>query len=368
MSGAGSSKSSRAKSKVPSLVMERLEERQLFATFIPLVSPTLLVSNGPSITAPQNDANLVNSWGTAITPTGDVWVANNATDTATVYTQSGVPLPSATAPLTVGIPAPAGATSSGPTGVVYHGGRGFNVTVNGVTGASAFLFATESGTISGWSQKADPAHAVIAVDHSATGDVFMGLAEIGSGTGAKIYATDLAHGRIEVFNSSFQQVKLKAGAFADGQVPSTFAPFGIQALNGKIYVTYAKQNDAKTGDVAGPANGIVDVFNTSGKLLKRIATGGDLNSPWGMAIAPSTWGAYRGDLLVANVGDGTISVFDKRNNFLGQVFDPNQTNGTALTLAGLWSLNVGVKAAKNTLFFTAGGQSYGVLGGLTARK
>jgi uncharacterized protein (TIGR03118 family) len=348
--------------------MERLEGRQLFTTFIPLVSPTLLVSNGPTITAPVNDANLVDSWGTAITPTGDVWVANNATDTATVYTQSGLLLPSAAAPLAVSIPAPAGATAAGPTGMVYHGGRGFNVTVNGVAGASAFLFATDSGTIDGWSQKADPAHAVIAVDHSAAGDVFKGLTEIGSGTGAKIYATDFAHGHVEVFNSGFQQVKLKAGAFADGQVPSTFAPFGIQVLAGKIYVTYAKQNGAKTSDVPGPANGIVDVFNTSGKLLKRVATGGDLNSPWGMAIAPSTWGAYRGDLLVGNVGDGTINVFDKKNNFLGQVFDPNQTNGTALTLPGLWSLNVGVKAAKNTLFFTAGGQSYGVLGGLTARK
>ncbi|MDB5299317.1 MAG: repeat containing protein [Phycisphaerales bacterium] len=364
------SKSFRSKSAASSRFVERLEGRQLFASFVPLVTETTLVSDDSTvINAPRADSNLVNPWGVAITPTGNVWVANNGTGTSTVYDQTGAPLPAAASPLVVTIPPPAGG-SAAPTGTVFHKGNGFNVTLNGTTGPSSFLFASESGTISGWSQKVDPTHAVVAIDHSATGDVFKGLAQVGSGTSAKIFATDFRHAQIEVFNSKFQQVKLKAGAFTDNQVPATFAPFGIQFLNNKLYVTYAKQDAQKLNDVPGAALGIVDVYSTSGKLLKRVATGGDLNAPWGMAIAPGTWGAFKGDLLVGNFGDGTISVFDKKNNFITQVLDPTQANGTPLTLPGLWSLTPGVKGAKNTLFFSAGpgGETHGVLGTLTAHK
>ncbi|MDB5299952.1 MAG: hypothetical protein JWO87_1615 [Phycisphaerales bacterium] len=347
-------------------MFERLESRRLMAVTIPTITQTNLVSdNTVLVPAARADANLVNPWGLAITSTGNVWVANNGTGTSTVYDQAGVPSPSAASPLVVTIPPPAGGLPSTPTGTVVHKGTGFNVTANGKTGPSSFLFATEDGTIAGWNPTVDATHAFITVDHSSTSDVFKGLAQIGSGKSARIFATDFHNNRVEAFNSSFAQVTLPAGAFVDSTIPAGFAPFGIQAVGSRLFVTFAKQDAALRNDVAGAGNGFVDTFNRNGKLLKRVASAGTLNSPWGVAVAPSSFRGFSGDILVGNFGDGRVNVFSKSNKFLGQL---TVAGGTPLTIDGLWSMTTGVKTAKKELFFTAGpnGETNGLLGILTA--
>ncbi|HWE94989.1 MAG TPA: TIGR03118 family protein [Tepidisphaeraceae bacterium] len=348
----------------PRAAFERLENRRLMAATIPTIVQTNLVSDNTTIIpAAHADANLKNSWGLAITSTGNVWVADNGTGTSTVYDQTGAAVLSGSAPLVVTIPPPAGGLTSTPTGTVQHKGTGFNVSANGKTGASSFMFATEDGTISGWNPTVDATHALLVVDHSSTGDVFKGLAQIGSGKSARIFATDFHGARIEAFDSSFAQVTLASGAFTDPQIPAGFAPFGIQAIGSKLYVTYALQNATMQSDVAGVGNGFVDTFNRNGKLLKRVASNGTLNSPWGVATAPSSFRKFSGDILVGNFGDGHVNVFSKSNKFLGQL---TVSGGATLTIDGLWSLMPGVKTARKELLFTAGpnGEADGLLGTL----
>ena len=251
-----------------------------------------------------------------------------------------------------------------------HNGQGFDFTLSGKTGPSAFLFASEDGTISGYNSTVDPAHAAILINHSLTGDVFKGLAIIGSGRGARIYATDFHNGQIEVFNSKLQQIPNKRKAFLDSQVPAGYAPFGIQAIKGKLYVSYARQDANKHNDNPGPAQGIINLFTTSGHLKQRIATGGDLNSPWGMAIAPRTWGVFKNNLLVSNNGDGTISMYNKHGQFVEQIQDTTTVPSTPLSITGLWGLHVGEKKARNTVFFTSDPNSGvdGIVGTLDATK
>jgi uncharacterized protein (TIGR03118 family) len=341
---------------------ERLESRTLMAVTLPTVVQTNLVSDNTTIIpAAHANANLINAWGLSIAPTGNIWVSDNGTGTSTVFDQAGVSVP----PTLVTIPPPANGTTSAPTGVVFHKGTGFNVSTNGVTGASIFLFATEDGTIAGWNPTVDATHAVLAVDHSSTGDVFKGLATIGTGKSARIFATDFHHGTVETFNSSFAQVTLPAGAFVDPTIPTGFAPFGIQAVGSRLFVTFAKQDAAMHDDVPGLGNGFVDTFNRNGKFLKRIASGGTLNSPWGVTVAPSGFRHGSGDLLVGNFRDGHVNVFSKANKFLGQL---TVAGGAILTIDGLWSLQPGVKTAKKELFFTAGpnGEADGLLGTLAS--
>ena len=351
-------------------VMERLEERQLMARFAPIIHETPLVSDNAQIAAARNDANLVNPIG--ITPgAGDsFWIAVNGNGNATVYNSAGAAQPSAASPTLIGVPGPVGSPASSPTGIVRHTGAGFAISAGTAAAPSAYLFATNGGIIAGWNGAINAAHAVTAIDHSSSGDVFKGLAIIGSGQGARIYATDFYNGRIEEFNSRFQPVALNAKAFKDIEVPAGYAPFGIQALHNKLYVSYARQDAAGATDNPGPAQGIVDMYNASGKLLKRVGTGGDLNSPWGMAIAPPGWGVYQGDLLVGNEGDGTIAIFDRKNNFVGQVIDPASLAGAPLVIDGLWGLTTGVGKSGKTVFFTAGPnlQADGLFGTLVATK
>ena len=308
------------------------------------------------------DTNLVNAWGLVHGPTTPWWVADNGTGVSTLYNGDGVKVP-----LTVTIPAPTGSpagTTAAPTGVIFNGSGGFNVSENGTSFSSLFIFDTEDGTISGWNPTfADRTHAVLAMDRSNVGKgaVYKGLAIGSNSSGTFIFATNFRFGTIEMFDSNFKLVR----SFTDHHLPQSYAPFGIQNIGGNLYVTFAKQDAAKHDDVAGPGHGFVDVFDTNGHLMSRLISRGRLNSPWGLALAPNDFGQFSNDLLVGNFGDGHINAFDPDTGaFRGQLRDQK---GNPIVIDGLWSLQFGNGAAAgptNTLFFTAGidGEAHGLFG------
>ena len=308
------------------------------------------------------DANLVNPWGLSHGPTTPWWVSDNGKGVSTLYKGDGTPFPVGS-PLVVTIPPPAGGTSSAPTGNVFNGTSDFVVTEKNVSGPSLFIFATEDGTISGWNLKVDPTNAILKVDNSASGAVYKGLALGHNASGNFLYATNFHAGTIDVFDAHFASAKL-AGSFTDPNLPpcsndktkACFAPFGIQNINGKIYVTYALQKlPDKHDDQAGPGNGFVDVFDTNGHLLQRLISHGQLNSPWGLALAPQGFGRFGKDLLVGNFGDGHINAYKPGTGaFRGQLKDQK---GNPITINGLWALGFGngaLAGPTDTLFFTAG--------------
>ena len=324
---------------------------------------TNLVSDIPGI-ARVTDSNLANPWGMSFLPTGPMWVSDNAMGVATLYNGSGQPFPVGS-PLVVTIPPP----SILPTATAAPTGNVFNPTAD--FGGDRFLFATEDGTISGWSGGTS---AVLRVDNTIdpttnTGPVYKGLALASSGGNNFLYAANFRDARIDVFDKNFTNVTAKF-PFTDpiGDMPSGFAPFGIRSLNGQLYVTYALQNDVKHDDVKGVGNGFVDIFTTSGVLVKRLITMGPLNSPWGLAIAPGDFGLLSNDLLVGDFGDGLIHAFDPNTGaFLGTLDD---AQGNPIAIDGLWGLNFGngfTAGPTNTLFFTAGinDEKDGLFGTLT---
>ena len=341
---------------------------------------TNLVSDLPNIAQVQ-DTNLVNSWGLSHGPTSPWWVSDNGTGVATLYNGNGTPvnpLPPGTPPLVVTIPVPAGVTTAAPTGNVFNpffstNPTDFVVSQGSASGPSRFIFATEDGTISGWNPGVDKTHAILEVDRSTVGAgaVYKGLAIGSNASGNFIYATNFRFGTVEMFDAKFNLFK----SFTDSKLANTcplpnqcYAPFGIQNIGGNLYVTYALQNAAKHDDVAGPAHGFVDIFDTSGNLIRRLVSHGRLNSPWGLALAPADFGRFSNDLLVGNFGDGRINAINPKNGaFLGQLRD--QSN-TPITIDGLWALAFGngsVAGGTNELFFTAGinGEADGLFGKIT---
>jgi uncharacterized protein (TIGR03118 family) len=236
----------------------------------------------------------------------------------------------------------------------------FVVSAKSKSGPSIFMFATEDGTISGWNPGVDAANAFIAVDRSTVGlgAVYKGLA-IGQADGKNfIYAANFRFGTVEMFNAHFKLVK----SFTDKKLANDcpfpnqcFAPFGIRNIGGRLYVTYALQDAAHHDDHAGPGNGFVDVFDTEGHVLRRFASQGTLNSPWGLTLTPRDFGPFSNDLLVGNFGDGHINVFNpKTGAFLGQL--PDQA-GDPITINGLWGIDFGNGAnagERDELFFAAG--------------
>jgi uncharacterized protein (TIGR03118 family) len=346
-------------------VMEALASRTLLSA-APMVTQTNLVTDGGSAspTAANTDPNLINPWGLAIGTDNDIWVSNNNGGTTTLYTATGGPagLPAISIPLPTGQTPPAG-----PTGVVSNSkDTGFKVSENGVTSPSNFVFVTEQGIVAGWSDSVDQAHAITAVDDSATGAVFKGATLATGPNGARdLFIADFGRDKIVILNSSFQVVP-HAGLFVDHSIPAGFAPFNVQKLNGDIYVTYALQDADKQNDVPGHGNGFVDVYSTGGAFLERLASGGVLNSPWGLAVAPSTFGSLAGDILVGNFGNGHINAFTPTGTSAGKVLN---TSGTPLIISDLWSLTAGTSAVGgvDTLYFTSGAdnQNGGLLGTLT---
>jgi uncharacterized protein (TIGR03118 family) len=328
---------------------------------------TNLVSDGfvPAMTI---DPNLINPWGIAHSATSPFWVSDNGMGVTTVYTGTGAKI-NVGGLDSIAIAAPPGQTTpASPTGDVFNiAGKGFNITSDGHTGSSVFLFATEDGTISGWNPNVDAASSVLAVDNSQGGNgaVYKGLTMAQTDDGTFLYAANFRNGTVDVFNSHFKQVN----SFTDPNLPAGFAPFNVQVLDGHLFVTFALQNDAKHDDVAGAGNGFVDEFDLEGHMLQRVASGGTLNSPWGLAIAPSGFGEFANDLLVGNFGDGRINVFNPKNDqFLGQL---DGASGAPISIGDLWALVPGTGAAgsdPNKIYFTAGVQNeaHGLFGSLSA--
>jgi uncharacterized protein (TIGR03118 family) len=383
------------------LVVEPLESRCVLSAN---VLQTNLVSDLPGV-AQHLDPNLVNPWGISESAGSPFWISDNNAGVSTLYNTAGTPQS-----LVVSIPSPGDplGTSGAPTGTVFNidlGGGGFKVSgfTNPKSGPPApisapaiFLFATEDGTIVGWNpgvnpQGFDPAKAgtygTIAVDNSAVpnaanGAVYKGMSIASSATPifasdsastTVLYVTNFRAGTIEVYDPNFSQIKLTGGAFSDPNLPKGYAPFNVQVLGNKVYVTYALQNEDKHDDVSGPHHGFVDVFNLDGTPglsggNMRLISRGPLDSPWGLALAPSSFGPLGGALLVGNFGNGRINAFDPTTGeFLGQLKDPD---GEPIVIPGLWALKVGNGTANggdaDKVYFTAGlfGETHGLFGSL----
>jgi uncharacterized protein (TIGR03118 family) len=249
-----------------------------------------------------------------------------------------------------------------PTGQAFNtfdpSSSDFVISKDGVSGPAFFVFATEDGTIAGWNPNVDNGHAVIAVDHSnatdSAGDVganYKGLALVTTTNGKFIYATSFRFGTVDVFDSHFNLVN----SFTDPTVPVGFAPFGIHNIGGNLYVTFAKQGPGKADDDARPGNGFIDVFAPNGDLLQRLVSRGKLDSPWAVTLAPPTFGAFGGDILVGNFGNGRINAYDRTSGeFQGELKRPG---GGPVAIDGLWGLRFAPAtpgAGPNTLLFTAG--------------
>jgi uncharacterized protein (TIGR03118 family) len=305
------------------------------------------------------DRNLVNPWGLAAGPSTPLWVADNGTGLSTLYTGAvGNRIPVIN-PLVVTIPGGA------PTGIVFNPTNGFVVRAGGASGPARFVFDSEAGKITAWSPNVPPTTQA-QLEVTTPGAIYKGLALANAGKrkGTLLYATDFHNARIDVFDSTFARVTLRSGAFTDNAIPSGFAPFDIQALNGRLYVTYAKQDAAGEDDVAGPGLGFVDVYSTRGQLLRRLVSRGNLNAPWGLVIAPRHFGRLGGDLLVGNFGDGKINAYNPFNGrFRGQM---TNRDGNPIQIDGLWALRFGngTFAGPRDLVFSAGigDEAHGLLG------
>jgi uncharacterized protein (TIGR03118 family) len=332
------------------------------------------------------DPVLRNSWGVAFTPgASPFWIADNASGCATLYDGTGVkvalqvpiPLPDNSVPSTACQPAasaqtnPQPPTPAAPTGLVWNPTTTF--LVPGTSTAASFIFATEDGTISAWANGATPTNqAVIAFDNSASGAVYKGLVFGTNSNGVFLFASNFHAGTVDVFKpadntSNGQYIETTTtGGFRDSNIPVGFAPFGIENINGDLFVSYAKQNAEMHDDVAGPGNGFVDVFDTNGNLLRRFAGRGPLNSPWGMTRASFAFGRFSGLILVGNFGNGKINVFSSQGQFIDELDRPN---GKPLVIDGLWKLILGGgrNSSSDTLYFTAGpnDETNGLFGTIT---
>jgi uncharacterized protein (TIGR03118 family) len=355
-----------------------------------------LVADTPLLNAKNLDPELVNPWGLATSGSSPFWVANNASGTSTLYNTQGTKQS-----LRVSIPTPGAPLGTGgtPTGVVFNinegstGGfklSGFTKSGTPTTASAVFLFATEDGTIIGWGPGVNPSgfdpfnagtYGIIAVDNSGdnfsnpsnpSGAVYKGLAIakvdnpiITNGGGFLLYVTNFRAGKVEVYDNQFKPATIPSGAFTDPSLPSFYAPFNIVEIGGKLVVTYAAQDAKRHDDVAGQSHGFVNMFNLDGSGLQRLAQHGQLNSPWGVAVAPAAFGDFSGALLIGNFGNGHINAFDPgTGTFLGKVRNPH---GQTLVIDGLWSLRVGNGASGGDIdkvYFTAGpnGETHGLFG------
>jgi uncharacterized protein (TIGR03118 family) len=297
------------------------------------------------------DTNLINPWGLALSSTGALWVADNHTGLATVYDGTG-----ATIPLTVTIPTPSGAADvSAPTGQVFN-------SVAADFMGDQFILVTEDGTIAGWQNGTT---ATLRADSSASGAVYKGLDILDTGAGRVISAANFSNGTVDVFDTSYRAITL-GGSFVDPNPIAGLAPFNVLVAGNSVYVAYAKQDTAMHDDESGPGNGAIDVFDTTGNFVRRLITGGVLDSPWGFAIAPADYPVIGGDLLVGNFGDGRISAIDTTSGALQAQLEDEQ--GNALSIPGLWALRFGDDQAAEShlqIFFSAGPE--GELGGVLGR-
>jgi uncharacterized protein (TIGR03118 family) len=300
--------------------------------------------------AEVTDPNLVNPWGVAFSGTGAFWVSNQGKGNSTLYNGSGT-----ITPLVVPVPAASSTAQGTPTGQVFNG-TATAFLLPGINRAASFIFDTEDGTISGWANGINATNtAAIMVNNSASGAVYTGLAIGSNAAGALLlYAANFNSGKIDVFDNKYNATTV-TGGFTDANVPAGFAPYNIWPVGGKLYVLYAQQDSKKQVSVAGAGAGYVDVFDFDGNLQKRLISGGALNAPWGVALAPATFGAFAGNLLVGNFGDGKINAFDVNTGALTGTLQDSK--GNPIVNQGLWALifgNGGSGGDKNILYITAG--------------
>jgi uncharacterized protein (TIGR03118 family) len=309
-----------------------------------------LVSDQAGVAA-ITDPSLRNAWGMSHGPNTPLWVSDNGTDVTTLYTAG---------PGGVGVAHVNQFDVAGgaPTGQAFNDTTGFTVPGTGLP--ALFIFAGEDGDISAWNRSAGPS--TVNVGH-VDGGVLKGLALVHNAAGPLVLVTDFHNGRVVAFDSTFRE--LPAGnAFTDPAIPTGFAPFNVAEIGDRVVVTYAKQDAAGEDDVAGRGNGYVDIYTTSGTLLRRLAEHAVLNSPWGLAVAPDSFGLFAGKLLVGNFGDGQIHAFDLHTGaLLGAL---RGTDHRPLAIDGLWGLirGDGVAGGADSLWFSAGpdDESHGLLG------
>jgi uncharacterized protein (TIGR03118 family) len=323
-----------------------------------------LVSDQPGHAA-HTDPNLINGWGISAGPSTPWWVSDEGTDYSTLYDGAGNPIP-----LVVRV-------NGGPTGTVYNGSSDFVVSHNGDSGPSLFLFASTDGKLRGWNPNVPASSppstkAFVVADRSGVDAVYTGLA-IGTAQGNNyLYAADFANGRVDVFNGSFVRQHW-AGAFTDPGLPDGYSPFGIQAINGFVFVTYALQDEEEPDEeIIGQHLGFVDAYATNGSFISRVASQDKLNAPWGVAWAPDDFGQFSGDLLIGNFGNGRINAY--RLTAAGWVFHGTlrHPSGRAVAIEGLWGIgfgNGGPAGPTNELYFAAGpdDEVHGLFGSITAQ-
>ena len=314
---------------------------------------TNLVSNQPGV-ATFMDTNLQNAWGLARSGTSPWWVSDNGANVTTIYNSAGALQSIGGHPFQTVPGNPSGAVFSGISGQFQVGTTASPTTL----GTSNFIFDGEDGQIRAW--RGGSTGALVTVGNNITGAdaVLKGLAISNGSAGPRLYATDFHNDRIDVFDGGWNMVN-DPGAFEDPGIPAGFAPFGIQTIGSRVFVTYAKQDAAAHDDAAGVSRGFVDVYDLTGNLLARVAQRGTLNSPWGLAMAPAGWGPFGGDLLVGNFGDGLVNAFEEMPNGQWNHRGSLQSSdgGQKLQIDGLWALEFGAGGANggpNTLFFTAG--------------
>ncbi len=333
---------------------------------------TNLISDLSNQGAQVVDKNLLNPWGLALGPTTPLWVADNNAGVATLYSVTPGGGTAAKVPLTVTLPGGRASTGDGPspTGQVFNPTSGFVVKSPAGSGPAFFIFSAEAGQISAWSPVADPitgGNSTAQVEFSSKTAVYKGLTIASTEDGTFLYASNFHDGTVDVFNSHFKLVHLR-GPFRDENLPMGYAPFGIQRIDGFIYVTYALQNALKHDDVKGPGHGFIDVYTTNGFLVKRLVSGGDLNSPWGLAEAPGGFGPFRDKLLVGNFGDGLIHAYGEVSGLpLGALLDEKRQ---PIQIDDLWALTFGTATTggTGTLLFSAGinDEKDGLVGSINA--
>ena len=320
---------------------------------------TNLISDLSTVGAQVVDKDaLLNPWGLAFSATSPLWVSDNNSGLATVYSIAPGGLTATKRNLTVTVPGGRASTNDGssPTGQVSNPTTGFVVTTTAGSGAAGFIFSSESGQISAWNGTADPivnGASTATLEYSSPSAVYKGLTIATTDEGTFLYASNFHDGTVDVFNSQFQPVHLD-GDFTDPDLPPGYAPFGIQNINGLIYVTYALQNAAKHDDVPGRGHGFIDVYTSNGFLIERLASRGELDSPWGLAEAPAGFGPFGGKLLVGNFGNGLIHAYglfdgDPHGALLDEQHHPIQIDD-------LWALKFGTASTggTGTLLFSAG--------------
>jgi uncharacterized protein (TIGR03118 family) len=325
---------------------------------------TNLVSDLNTVGAQIVDPNLKNPWGLAFGPTTPLWVADNGTSVATLYGVSPGGATATQVPLVVTLPP----MDSSPTGQVFNPTGDFVVKSKAGMGPALFIFSSEGGQIIAWNPAADPVvngKSTAQTEFSSKTAVYKGLAIASTRFGTFLYASNFHDNRVDVFNTRFHRVHL-FGDFRDRHLPRGYAPFGIRAINGLIYVTYAKQDADRHDDVAGRGHGFIDVFTPSGFLLERLVSRGALDSPWGLEVAPRGFGPFGGKLLVGNFGDGRIHAYGL---FSGRPDGTLRTkHDKPITIDGLWALQVGTATTggTGTLLFSSGpnGEADGLVGAI----